>query len=217
MNPADVTLAVIAKEPVPGRVKTRLCPPCTPAEAAAIAQAALIDTLDAVRQTPAARRICVLDGQPGAWLPSGFEVVPQVQGGLDERLAEAFAAVDGPMFLVGMDTPQLTPDLIVEAVETLVTPGVDSVLGLTHDGGYWGIGLRSGSRDGHLIRGVPMSQDDTGARQLDALVAGGLAVQTALPVLTDVDHFAEAQAVAAAVQESRFARAVALVRQEVSA
>ena len=40
------TLLVIAKEPVPGRVKTRLTPPFTPEEAAALAEAALADTLD---------------------------------------------------------------------------------------------------------------------------------------------------------------------------
>ena len=55
---ALVTLAVIAKAPVAGRVKTRLTPPCTPEQAAALAEAALRDTLDAVRATPgrAARR-----------------------------------------------------------------------------------------------------------------------------------------------------------------
>ena len=70
------TLLVIAKEPRPGRVKTRLTPPFTPEEAAALAEAALADTLDAVARTPAERRVLVLDGTPGPWLPAGFEVVP---------------------------------------------------------------------------------------------------------------------------------------------
>ena len=67
-----VTLAVIAKAPVAGRVKTRLCPPCTPEEAAALAEAALRDTLAAMAAAaPRAawrRRVVVLDGAPGAWL-----------------------------------------------------------------------------------------------------------------------------------------------------
>ena len=62
------TLLVIAKEPVPGRVKTRLTPPYSPREAAALAQAALTDTLEVALAVPAHRRVLVLDGTPGAWL-----------------------------------------------------------------------------------------------------------------------------------------------------
>jgi uncharacterized protein len=203
-----ITLAVIAKEPVPGRVKTRLCPPCTPEQAAAIAESALHDTCTAVAAAPAARRICILDGRPGAWLPAGFEIVPQVGGGLDERLAAAFGAVQGPMFLVGMDTPQLTTTLIEHACATLLRDGTDAVLGMTHDGGYWGIGLRDG-RDPGLIRGVPMSRDDTGPRQLERLLDHGLTVDTSLPVLTDVDHMADALDVARLAPGGRFAATVA--------
>ena len=50
---SGTTLLVIAKEPVPGRVKTRLVPPCTPRQAAALAEAALADTLHAVLAAPA--------------------------------------------------------------------------------------------------------------------------------------------------------------------
>ncbi|POX42483.1 glycosyltransferase, partial [Streptomyces sp. Ru72] len=84
------TLLVIAKEPVPGRVKTRLTPPYTPQEAAALAEAALTDTLNTMLQVPARRRVLVLDGARGPWLPPGFEVLPQAPGGLDERIAAAF-------------------------------------------------------------------------------------------------------------------------------
>ncbi|CAM5579726.1 hypothetical protein SVIOM342S_07620 [Streptomyces violaceorubidus] len=93
---ATTTLLVIAKQPRPGRVKTRLTPPFTPAEAAALAEAALADTLGAVAATPARRRVLVLDGDPGPWLPPGFDVVPQGAGGLDARLADAFAGCAGP-------------------------------------------------------------------------------------------------------------------------
>ncbi|MFC9290815.1 glycosyltransferase, partial [Streptomyces sp. NPDC057052] len=66
------TLLVIAKEPLPGRVKTRLTPPFAPWEAAALAEAALADTLAAVAAAPAVRRRLVLDGAPGPWLPPGL-------------------------------------------------------------------------------------------------------------------------------------------------
>ncbi|SCE32790.1 hypothetical protein GA0115246_114565, partial [Streptomyces sp. SolWspMP-sol7th] len=103
------TLLVIAKEPRAGRVKTRLTPPFTPGQAAALAEASLTDTLRTVAATPATRRVLVLDGTPGPWLPPGFDVVPQCAGGLDERLAAAFAGCAGPALLIGMDTPQVTP------------------------------------------------------------------------------------------------------------
>src|SRR5690606_12164251 len=110
-NPPLTTLLVIAKEPRPGRVKTRLTPPFTPGQAARLAEAALTDTLHAVAAAPALRRVLVLDGSPGPWLPPGFDVVPQGTGGLDERLADAFAPCGGPALPLGLDTPQLTPGL----------------------------------------------------------------------------------------------------------
>src|SRR4029453_10639579 len=87
----SATLIVIAKAPVPGRVKTRLCPPCTPAQAAALAEASLRDTLAAAARCGASRRVVALDGAPGSWLPDGFEVIPQRGSGLAERLSAAFA------------------------------------------------------------------------------------------------------------------------------
>ena len=84
------TLIVIAKEPVAGRVKTRLQSEFTSQEAAALARASLVDTLSAVRLTPASRRVVALEGDPGPWLPDGFEVVGQRGDGLDERLAPDF-------------------------------------------------------------------------------------------------------------------------------
>lgn len=116
-------LLVIAKEPLPGRVKTRLTPPYTPAEAALIAEAALADTLRTVLAVPARRRVLVLEGRPGPWLPPGIDVVPQCAGGLDERLAAAFAGCTGPTLLVGMDTPQITPNSSTPSATSTATPG----------------------------------------------------------------------------------------------
>ncbi|MET7433428.1 DUF2064 domain-containing protein, partial [Streptomyces flaveolus] len=183
------TLLVIAKEPLPGRVKTRLTPPFSPAEAAQLAEASLADTLHAVAAAPATRRVLVLDGRPGPWLPPGFDVVPQCAGGLDLRLADAFARCAGPALLIGMDTPQVTPELLTVDFEAY-----DACFGPAEDGGFWALGLAE--PDPALLRGVPMSTRWTGAVQRRRLVAAGLRVRE-LPRLRDVDTAADAVAVAA--------------------
>jgi uncharacterized protein len=205
-RPAPGSLIVIAKAPVAGLVKTRLCPPCTPAEAAGLAEAALADTLACVLRTPVSRRVLVLDGQPGDWLPDGFEVFAQRGDGLDERLAHAFADVGGPALLVGMDTPQVTVDLLMDGIDALADHRVDAVLGPAFDGGYWCIGLRRSRPD--VLVGVPMSSPSTHRHQRDRLRAAGLRVRE-LPPLRDIDGIDDARAVAAATPGSRFARAVA--------
>jgi rSAM/selenodomain-associated transferase 1 len=208
--PSDnVHLIVIAKSPVAGRVKTRLCPPYSPADAARIAEAALTDTLAAVAATPAAARTLVLDGAIGPWLPSGFSVVPQRGNSLDQRLAAAFQDAQsehsGPVLLVGMDTPQVTPELLTRSAWALSAAGTDAVLGLAQDGGWWALGLREA--DDALLLGVPMSTPGTGAAQLRRLTEHGLAVSL-LAELVDVDDAASASTVAALVPHSRFARAL---------
>ncbi|QIK09753.1 DUF2064 domain-containing protein [Streptomyces sp. ID38640] len=187
------TLLVIAKEPVPGRVKTRLTPPYTPQEAAALAEAALADTLHTVLRAPVRRRVLVLDGVPGPWLPSGFDIVSQGAGGLDERIAAAFGHCDrGPALLVGMDTPQLTTDLLA----WVGRDGTDAWLGPAADGGFWALGFADPARAAALVRGVPMSTDRTGEIQRRRLAEAGLSVSD-LPVLRDVDTAADAAEVAA--------------------
>ena len=92
-------------------MKTRLQTRFSPDQAAALARAALLDTLDAVQAHDVARRVLVLEGEPGPWAPLGFEVIRQSDGDLSERIASAFESVlpgAGPALLVGMDTPQLT-------------------------------------------------------------------------------------------------------------
>jgi rSAM/selenodomain-associated transferase 1 len=203
-------LLVIAKAPVPGRVKTRLTPPCTPEEAAALALAALEDTLAAALATRgASRRVLVLEGEPGPWLPTGFEVIAQRGGDLAERLAAAFADAAGPAFLIGMDTPQVTPALL-DAGLAAVARG-EAAFGPALDGGYWGIGLPR--PDAAVFDGVPMSKDRTGAVQRARLAALGQKTVD-LPPLLDVDTIADARAVAAAAPAGRFAAALAEVAGE---
>jgi len=201
----DPTLLIIAKAPVPGRVKTRLSPPCTPGQAAVLAAAALADTLRAAAgaRRPA-RRVLVLDGRPGPWVPAGFDVIAQRGDGLAERLAAAFDDAGAPAFLVGMDTPQLTPALLDAGLAALAD--ADAAYGAALDGGYWGIGLRKA--DPNVFRGVPMSRADTGAVQRARLDELGLRTAD-LPALLDVDTIGDARAVAATAPDSGFAAALA--------
>ncbi|MEV0895953.1 DUF2064 domain-containing protein [Actinoplanes sp. NPDC049802] len=201
-----IQLLVMAKAPVPGRVKTRLCPPCTPAGAAAIAAAALCDTLEVGTALPAVRRVLVADGTYA--VPPGWVGVPQRGDGLAARLAHAFADTalpDVPSLLIGMDTPQVTAGLLRDAADLLVRHG--TVLGPADDGGWWALGLREPG-DASVLPGVPTSTAETGARTWAALRNRGLR-PARLPRLRDVDTAADAVTVAAACPPGRrFPKAV---------
>lgn len=197
------TVIVLAKSPQPGRVKTRLSPVFSPEEAAALAAAAIRDTLDAVAEASPRHTVVAWDGPAVPWLPCDATILGQRGEGLDARLEHAFADVlgatlDRPTLLVGMDTPQLRgTDLQVD------WQGADAVLGPCDDGGYWAIGLRRHCPG--AILGVPMSTDHTGADQLARLEHLGLTVRM-LPSMRDVDGPDDAAHVAALRPEGRFAR-----------
>jgi rSAM/selenodomain-associated transferase 1 len=209
-GPVTGQVVVIAKEPVPGRVKTRLTPPFSPRQAAGLARAALADTLAAAAAVPAARPVVALDGTAGPWLPAGVHVVAQRGGGLDERiagaLADAYRALAVPVVLIGMDTPQVTPALLESALRPLADGTVDAVFGPAADGGFWLLGLRRPDPD--LVRGVPMSTAHTGVTQAARLAWAGLRIHW-LPLLRDVDTAADAYAVAREAPGTRFAATLA--------
>jgi glycosyltransferase A (GT-A) superfamily protein (DUF2064 family) len=200
------SLLVLAKQPVAGRVKTRLCPPCTPEQAAAVAEAALLDTMDVVQRTPAPHRTLVVQGHYAA--PAGWRVVPQRGEGLAQRIAHAFvdagSALDATV-LVGMDTPQLTASLLRDL--GLALDDADAVLAPASDGGWWALGLRD-PRHADALVGVPVSTAQTGDRTVAALRARRLTVVIG-PCLRDVDTAADAIAVAAHAHGERFRQAVA--------
>ncbi len=210
-------LIVLAKAPVPGRVKTRLCPPATPAQAADLAAAALLDTLAATAAAPSARTIVALagriaDGARAAEVrtaTTGAHVIAQRGVGLGTRIAAAHA--DTAVLLpglaslqVGMDTPQIDAALLADCAARLAH--ADAVLGPAADGGWWLLGLRD-PRAAALIADVPTSRPDTGAATLRALRDGGLRVATA-PQLRDVDTVADAVEVARLAPHTAFAAAV---------
>jgi uncharacterized protein len=197
---------VMAKAPVPGKVKTRLCPPLTPAEAAVVAMAALADTLDAVARCGADRKILALDGRVGDWLPPGFEVIPQRGDTFDQRLAQAWSDASGPGLQIGMDTPHVTSGLLDCGLEATFEPGVTASLGRAADGGWWAIGLTE-RWDLDIFTGVPMSTPATATIQLMRLEHAGHRVAQ-LPWLTDVDNIDDAFRVARHAPSSRFAAVV---------
>jgi uncharacterized protein len=191
-----VHVTVIAKAPVPGQVKTRLSPPCTPEQAAEVAAAALADTLaavDDVARVTVARRVLLLDGDRQSWMSTAFEVVAQRGAGLEQRLCNGFVDL-GPGVIIGMETPHVATAL-TNAVAA-ARRGVDSI-GLATDGGYWMIGLCAASAAiaNELFDGIPMSSTHTGLAQLRRLQAHGRQVQL-LPMARDLDTFDDLRAVA---------------------
>jgi uncharacterized protein len=205
-------VVIVAKAPVAGLVKTRLCPPLTSAQAASVAAAALSDTLSAAQASGAQRRVLALDGDPGPWVPSGFDVVAQRPGDFATRLAgaldDAWHSAPLPVLLIGMDTPQLDAVALNAAARCLLEGSTDTVLGPADDGGFWTLGARR-PVDG-LFCGVPMSTGETALAQLARLHALGLSCSL-LPGLRDVDTIDDALAVAGQAPATRFASALAEV------
>lgn len=210
-----VTALVVAKAPIPGLAKTRLAVTLGDYAAADIAAASLLDTLDAVADADFDSRAVALTGdlemacradELKAAL-SAYTVFDQRGDGFAERLIHAHSeAGKGPIFQIGMDTPQITAELLNTSARILLEPGM-SALGLAEDGGWWALGVPEPSL-AQALQDVPMSTPDTGAETLEALQALGATVQP-LPVLRDVDHEADLHPVATeCASGSRFRAAV---------
>lgn len=221
MSSPPAVLLVLAKSPVAGLAKTRLCPPASPSDAAAIAAAALLDTLDAVAAVPGARVMVAWTGEP-ADAERGDEVrralartetFDQSPGTLGRRISEAHAEVarrapGSAVLQIGMDTPQLDAETLTTALALLrhADGTVDAVLGPAVDGGWWALGLRD-PRRAAAVADVPMSRPDTGELTRRALLAAGLDIGM-LPRLRDVDDATDARIVAAEAPHGRFAAEV---------
>ncbi|MGH3789047.1 MAG: TIGR04282 family arsenosugar biosynthesis glycosyltransferase [Pseudonocardiaceae bacterium] len=220
MSGPRAALLVLAKAPVPGQVKTRLCPPASLDQAARIAAAAFLDTLDAVLAVPQVTPVVALTGDLAKAVDTetlterlrATTVLPQRGPTLGRRIAasitDAAAVVgDRPVLQIGMDTPQVDATLLSRCLDLLDRDGVDAALGRATDGGWWSLGVRRPVL-ADLIADIPTSRPDTGARTLAALRAAGVQV-VQLPELSDVDTWADAAAVSAGVPGGRFAAAVA--------
>ena len=127
-----VVVIVLAKTPVPGQVKTRLCPPLSPARAADVAAAALLDTLDSALAVPGARVVVALTGDLTAAARAAAVraalgscvVVPQRGDTLGARIAAAHADTavllpGRPTLQIGMDTPQADSELLAAGLAAL--------------------------------------------------------------------------------------------------
>jgi uncharacterized protein len=212
-----VAVLVVAKAPVPGEAKTRLAASVGDRAAADIAAAALLDTLDAVTAAPVAERLVALTGGLDDACGSAeirsrladFTVVPQRGPTFAERLANAHADAAEvtrglPVLQIGMDTPQVTGELIGECARELLA--ADAVLGLARDGGWWVLGVTNPAM-ADCLRTISMSRADTGAVTLAAL--GDTAVNVSLvPTLADVDTVDDIDVVRQQCPpDSRFAQA----------
>lgn len=219
MSRGPCALLVVAKAPVVGLAKTRLAPAFGADGAAELAAAALLDTLVAVRRAEVGARIVALTGDLSEArradeiirLLEDFTVIPQRGEGFAERLsmahAEAGSLAGTPVLQIGMDTPQVSPEVLSDAASSLADEGVDAVFGPAVDGGWWALGL-SDPRTASALEGVAMSRPDTGRRTLDALADRGL-VAVHLPELADVDSAEDVWSVADRVGErSHFRMAV---------
>lgn len=214
MSGLPVTLLVVAKAPEPGRAKTRLAATVGDGGAADIAAAALLDTLDAVAATRVAARVVALTGDLDAAAGAddirqrlaSFTVIEQRGDGFADRLANAHAdaGLEGyPVLQIGMDTPQVTADLLTGCARRLVES--PAVLGPARDGGWWVLGVRAPEM-AECLRDVPMSEPDTGELTAKALQDNGIDV-TVLQRLADFDVAADIAAVRGACgPASRFAR-----------
>jgi uncharacterized protein len=192
---ADARLLIIAKAPQAGRVKTRLVPPLTPREAAAVYEASLHDVVAGAAASGGAVHI-VYDDCPGAaaYFERAFPAVPrepQSAGDLGARLAHAFSSafVTGANVAVaiGADSPTLPASHLAQALAATRETGV--ALGPADDGGYYLLGLRRDAWPGAegLFRDVPWSTNAVFEWTVRRAARSGLSVHR-LPRWYDIDR-----------------------------
>lgn len=184
-----VQLGIMAKAPVAGLCKTRLCPPLTLAQAAELHRAMLEDTVDAALGTGA--RVVLFAAPEGggvdalARLFPTMEVVPQAGASLGARMDHALDVLLSrglPAALLGTDAPHAPLDALVRAV-------VEHrwVMGPADDGGYWTLGVHE--RCPWLLEGMPWSTPVVASETRARALARGV-VLAELPTVTDVDDAA---------------------------
>jgi len=187
-----IAVAIMAKAPRPGAVKTRLCPPLHAREAAALYRCFLLDKIVAVRMLVGAQPVIAYTPDEAqaefAALAPDFTLVPQRGPDLGARLhailAGLLAAGHPGAIAVDSDTPTLPREFLQQAIDCLSRPGPDVVLGPTEDGGYYLIGVRAAHRA--LFDGVPWSTSDVLEVTLRRAAATGLQA-VCMPAWFDVD------------------------------
>jgi uncharacterized protein len=195
-------LCIVVKPPVAGRVKTRLVPSVTPAEAAELAAAFFADTLTLARSCDWARVVVACDGDPSALaLTADVEVWPQGSGDLGERMERILNRALGDSsaaIAIGTDSPGLPRRFLDAARLHLV--GNDAVVGPSDDGGFYLLGLRRCPAG--LLRGLPWSIATTRAETVARLHSFGLSVAETEPWF-DVDVHVDLARLAELLREGR--------------
>lgn len=192
--PRRVALAVMAKAPVAGQVKTRLCPPLDAAQAAALARCFLQDRIEQLAGVTGGDRMVAFappEREPEVrdLLPSDVRLVRQagvdLGARLDRLLTELLAEGYAGAVAVDADSPTLPTAYLERACAHLAAGTADIVLGPAEDGGYYLIGLRDPAPQ--LFRGVPWSTPAVLGVTLARARAAGRRV-TLLPPWFDVDR-----------------------------
>ncbi len=185
---------VMAKQPIVGQAKTRLCPAYTPEQAAALAEAFLRDTVTTVQQANCAQIVpAFTPPESAAWFAAAFPGlprIPQPEGDLGERLTGVLEAAwrlrYRPCVVIGADSPHLPPERLHAAFAAL-RPGpeaADVVLGPAEDGGYYLLGLKWHHPE--LFQGIAWSTEYVLIQTLARAEVLGLRVHL-LPPWYDVD------------------------------
>lgn len=184
-------LALFAKTPRLGRVKTRLTPPFTAEEALALHEALLADSCELLRKAAAAAgasgRLYLDEGTTGNLrAPEGCELRRQVGADLGERLRRAFeeGLEPGPrrMVVIGSDSPHLPVAWLLRAFTDLERQ--DLVIGPARDGGYYLLGARR--IHPFLFEGIPWGTSQVFRETVRRARREGVAIAS-LPALDDVD------------------------------
>jgi len=189
-------LIIFARHPTPGRVKTRLSPPLTAAEAAELYRCMLLDILEKTERLVGTERFIFYEDEPGAAdffrRQAAAEIFPQRGKDLGERMAAAFACVLSRGFtqaaIIGTDSPDLPLAFIEEAFARLEDAGTDAVFGPAEDGGYYLLALKRLHRE--LFRDIPWSSGDVLAQSLERCAASGIGVSL-VPGWYDIDTAAD--------------------------
>lgn len=178
-------ILIVAKAPIPGRAKTRLVPPLTAEQAAALQEALLLDTLEVCRDE--APDTALLHADPFEAPALARLVGPDVPLVLQEgrglgdalRLGMARGLVGGPTALVSSDIPGLPPGSLTRAFTLLEEESCDVVLGPALDGGYWLIAMREPSDA--PFQAIPWSTPAACAVTVQRCEEAGLEVATLDP------------------------------------
>jgi rSAM/selenodomain-associated transferase 1 len=190
-------LIIFAKEPRPGQVKTRLCPPLSPEEAAQLYHHFLRDILEEMARVPEMRLAIAFSPRSARpffqdLAPADTDLFPQEGADLGERmtraLAQGLAAGFGPVLLRGSDIPDLPASLVSEAREVLASGRAQVVLGPALDGGYYLVGLAEPQSG--LFQGPAWSSPTVLAETLRLAEKSGLKVHL-LPHWSDIDTYAD--------------------------